>query len=42
MDNKKKNIVLIVGLIGLIACLGFVAWNLIQDMKSREVYEDTA
>lgn len=42
MDNKKKNIALIVGLIGLIACLGFVAWNLIQDMKSREVYEDTA
>ena len=42
MDNKKKNLALIVGLIGLIACLGFVAWNLIQDMKSREVYEDTA
>ena len=42
MDKKKKNITLIIGLIGLIACLGFVAWNLIQDMKSHEVYEDTA
>lgn len=42
MDNKKKNSALIVGLIGLIACLGFVAWNLIRDMKSREIYEDAA
>lgn len=42
MNNKNRSIALIAGLIGLIACLGFVAFNLMQDMKSREVYEDTA
>ena len=42
MKKKSWHIILIAGLIGLIACLGFIAWNLLNDMKSREIYEDTA
>ncbi|MDO4804319.1 MAG: class B sortase [Lachnospiraceae bacterium] len=42
MKKQVWHIVAILGLIGLIACLGFVAWNLMNDMKAKNAYEDTA
>lgn len=40
MKKKTWSIILIIALIGIVASLGFIAWNLYTDMKGQEVYED--
>ena len=42
MNKKSWHIILILALLGLVACLGFIAWHLYQDQRSRETYEETA
>ena len=42
MKKKSWHIIFVLGLVGLIACLGFIAWNLYSDMRARDIYDDAA
>ena len=41
MKKKFWSVMLIVALLGVAGCLGFIAWHIFSDMGAQQVYEET-
>ena len=41
MKKKFWSVMLVVALLGVAGCLGFIAWHIFSDMGAQQVYEET-